>query len=73
MAVKKARVLRTTQIGEKIYQPNDIVSDDEKTLKPYEQDGSIDGGAEAVSYCEKAFAEQHKASARKDRAQPDKA
>ena len=64
--------LRQSEIGGKIYQPNDLVKDDDKVLKPYEEDGSIDASAAAVSYCEREFAEQHKARAKAEKAEGQK-
>ena len=73
MASKKARVLRATQIGGKAYQANDLVEGDDKLLKAYENDGSLDSSAGAVSYCEQELkAKPQKLGAKEDKADEKK-
>jgi hypothetical protein len=49
MANKTARVLARTAIEGVFYEPNQLVTLDDKTLKLYSSD--LDATAEAVSYC----------------------
>lgn len=53
MALKKARVLRETWIDGQQFKPNAVVQIDEKQLKAFMEDGSVDASAAAVEYCEK--------------------
>lgn len=52
MAAKKARVLRDVQISGVTLQPNDVIEADEKALKDYAADGSLDLTPAAIEYCE---------------------
>lgn len=53
MALKKARVLRELQIDGQSFKPSEVIVAEEKLLKSYAEDGSVDLDAGAVEYCEK--------------------
>jgi hypothetical protein len=55
MALKKAAVLRRVDIDGVTYEPSQVIELDDKVLKAYIEDGSLDPALGAVEYCEKGL------------------
>jgi hypothetical protein len=49
--LKKARVLRTVSIQGITYEPDQVIELDADVAKSYEEQGALDGNADAVKYC----------------------